>query len=125
MKLDFVNFSALFIITMSIWFVKVQIDTSAKMVLLNSVTLPSTISLSEPQPAVQVNGFADSEAWGRWSIAKSPSIILNAAFPETLKVTLKAQAFGPNVGENIEILCGVTSTKIILAPQEKPVDFLC
>ena len=58
----------------------------------------------------KVEGFSGEEPWGRWSDAgESPSVCLffAAPLPDRFTLELEADAFGPNIGEDLTINIGL------------------
>jgi phosphoglycerol transferase len=58
--------------------------------LLNQAELPELLT--------RIDGLADVEPWGRWSLGSQVVLHFAQALPQRLTVILKAQAYGPNAG---------------------------
>ncbi len=53
-----------------------------------------------------VTGLSIAENWGRWSMAKQVTLYFTSALPKNCNLLLKAQAYGPNVGQAFIIKIG-------------------
>ena len=53
-----------------------------------------------------IKGLSDAEPFGRWSDGKSVSVVFSKDIPANISVTIVASAFGPNVGQAVDVQVG-------------------
>lgn len=71
-----------------------------------------------------INGLSGQEPWGRWSDANiAPTIIFEFVdiLPDIFMLSLKANAFGPNVGKDLTVKIGEQKF-CVLIPNDGPFD---
>lgn len=60
-------------------------------------------------------GWGEPEDWGVWTGADVARIDFAEALPQHFRLTLRAQAFGPNVGQPFEVVAGDAAVPFVLA----------
>lgn len=82
-------------------------------------------SHGEPAGLASLDGLGAPEHWGRWSTGKEITLQLREPMPASLNLIVTAQAFGPNVGQQVLVRVGQQerSFTATATPQEALLQF--
>lgn len=78
---------------------------------------------SWPGVITRSRGLASPEAWGTWSIGREVKLEFAGYLPPSFRITLDAQAFGPNINEEFQIIIGTERHSFHLDRVPKTVSF--
>lgn len=76
-----------------------------------------------PGVLTRTRGLSSPEAWGTWSIAREVQLEFASYLPSHFRISLDAQAFGPNINEEFQIIIGNEHHSFHLEREPKTVSF--
>jgi len=100
--------------------------------LINNRSSPAMIGSSNlewqgyPDYVLEVSGMSGQEPWGRWTDASVGPIAkfrFRQPLPKRTVVQLTAGAFGPNVGEPVQVRVGSVAKAVVIAANRNPDTF--
>ena len=64
-------------------------------------------------------GMSHAESWGRWTEGAKTVFRFKQPLPQTFTLVIKANAFGPNIGEAIKVKIGAAQQEFNATQEEK------
>ena len=89
-------------------FKNIDINDDARIYIANLSDLITLKTKGIPSYLYSITGLHSAESWGRWSISDKVIFNFTESLPTSFNVNFSGSAFGPNVGEMLDISIGET-----------------